>query len=254
QGDLGLFCATCPQPGINVDLTEDLDHWRYTCMLVMDGNFKAEHMHDRHPADQVWLMDSCRYMVTDLEYWAYLKDTPHIAEKSACNNHKAISQANAQWGRLHSMGIGAIACARHGCFYPHSVVDFQKGKRQLNMDYSLANALSYNMAGLNHVLCFYDINCSYMTNLRMQVGNSTFIDIPNSMQIMPGIGIWHVHSHKQECYACHAPLFMQGAGWVDGPRIEKIGNCMTQGMLIVRAVRVYCRFHHIHRFTARARS
>ncbi|KAI6142396.1 hypothetical protein BKA82DRAFT_3924744, partial [Pisolithus tinctorius] len=74
QGDLGLFCATCLQPGINVDLTEDLDHWRYTHMLVMDGNFKAEHMHNRCPADQVWLMDGHRYMVTDPEYQAYLKD------------------------------------------------------------------------------------------------------------------------------------------------------------------------------------
>ncbi|KIN94246.1 hypothetical protein M404DRAFT_35256 [Pisolithus tinctorius Marx 270] len=227
KGDLGLFCATCLQPGINVDPVEDLDHWRYTRTLVMDGNFKAEHMHDRCPEDQVWLMDGCGYMVTDLEYRAYVKGTPHIAEKSACNNHKAINQANAQWGRLHSTGIGATACARHGCFYPHSVVNFQKGERQLNMDYSLANALSYNMAGINCVLCFYDINCSYMTNLRKRVGNSTFIDIPNSMQIMPGIGIWHVHGHKQECYARHAPLFMQGAGWVDGEIIETLWSLLN---------------------------
>jgi hypothetical protein len=26
-------------------------------------------------------------------------------------------------------GIGACACARHECFVPHSVVDFQKGER-----------------------------------------------------------------------------------------------------------------------------
>ncbi|KIO13790.1 hypothetical protein M404DRAFT_18069 [Pisolithus tinctorius Marx 270] len=73
----------------------------------MDGNFKAKHMHDRRPADQVWLMDGHGFMVTDPDYWTYLKATPHITEKSACNNHKAINQANAQWGRLHSTGIGA---------------------------------------------------------------------------------------------------------------------------------------------------
>ncbi|KIN95845.1 hypothetical protein M404DRAFT_164813, partial [Pisolithus tinctorius Marx 270] len=236
KGELGLFCAACPQPGINVDLAEDLDHWKYTRMLVMDGNFKAEHMHDRHPADQVWLMDGHGFMVTDPDYRTYLKATPHITEKSACNNHKAINQANAQWGRLHSTGIGATACTRHRCFYPHSVVDFQKGERQLNMDYSLANALQYNMTGINHVLCFYDINCSYMKNLRTWVRNSAFIDIPDSMQIMPGIGMWHVHGHKQECYARYAPLFMQGAGWVDGEIIEtlwsllNIASTSAQGM------------------------
>jgi len=26
-------------------------------------------------------------------------------------------------------GIGACACARHGCFLPNSVVDFQKGEK-----------------------------------------------------------------------------------------------------------------------------
>ncbi|KIN94587.1 hypothetical protein M404DRAFT_34874 [Pisolithus tinctorius Marx 270] len=214
-------------PGINVDPAEDLDYWKYTRMLVMDGNFKAEHMHDRRPADQVWLMDGHGFMVTDPDYQTYLKATPHITEKSACNNHKAINQANAQWGRLHSTGIGATACAQHGCFYLHSVVDFQKGERQLNMDYSLANALRYNMTGINHVLCFYDINCSYMKNLRTWVRNSAFIDIPDSMQIMPGIGMWHVHGHKQECYARYAPLFMQGAGWVDGEIIETLWSLLN---------------------------
>ncbi|KAI6140502.1 hypothetical protein BKA82DRAFT_4450509 [Pisolithus tinctorius] len=226
KGELGLFCAACPQPGINVDLAEDLDHWKYTRMLVMDGNFKAEHMHDRHPADQVWLMDGHGFMVTDPDYRTYLKATPHITEKSACNNHKAINQANAQWGRLHSTGIGATACTWHSSWQ----------FRQLNMDYSLANALQYNMTGINHVLCFYDINCSYMKNLRTWVRNSAFIDIPDSMQIMPGIGMWHVHGHKQECYARYAPLFMQGAGWVDGEIIEtlwsllNIASTSAQGM------------------------
>jgi hypothetical protein len=30
---------------------------------------------------------------------------------------------------LDSTGKGACACARHGAFVPHSVVDFQKGER-----------------------------------------------------------------------------------------------------------------------------
>ncbi|KAI5980780.1 hypothetical protein EDC04DRAFT_2617987 [Pisolithus marmoratus] len=77
EGDLALFCVACPQPGINVSPAADLDHWKYTRTLVMDGNFKAEHMHERHPDDQ----------------------------KSTCNNHKAISQASMSWGKLNSTGI-----------------------------------------------------------------------------------------------------------------------------------------------------
>ncbi|KIN99238.1 hypothetical protein M404DRAFT_30665 [Pisolithus tinctorius Marx 270] len=223
-------------PGINVDPTEDLNHWKYAHTLVMDGNFKAEHMHDRRPADQVRMMDGRGYMVSNSEYQAYLQATPHVTEKSPCNSHRAINQANANCGKLHSTGIGATACARHGCFYPHSVVDFQKGERQLNMDYSLANALHYNMAGINKVLCFYDINCSYMKNLRMRVGNSSFIEIPRSLQIMPGIGIWHVHGHKQECYARYAPLFMKGAGWVDSEIIETLWSLLNVVSASVRGM------------------
>ncbi|KIK71861.1 hypothetical protein PAXRUDRAFT_181710, partial [Paxillus rubicundulus Ve08.2h10] len=52
----------------------------------------------------------------------------------------------------------------HGCFIPHSLVDFQKGERQVNMDYALGHALGHNMAGIQRVLTFYDINCQYMKN------------------------------------------------------------------------------------------
>ncbi|KAI5989479.1 hypothetical protein EDD15DRAFT_2364372 [Pisolithus albus] len=226
-GDLALFCAACPQPGINVDPDVDLDDWKYTRTVVMDGNFKAEHMHEKRPDDQVWLMDGRGFMVAHPPYQEYLQATPHITEKSACHNHRAISQANVSRGKLSATGIGATACARHGCFYPHSVVDFQKGERQLNMDYSLSNALGYNMTGIKNVLCFYDINCSYMKNLRKRVDNSPFLHIPSSLQIVPGIGIWHVHGHKQECYARYAPLFLRGSGWVDGEIIETLWSILN---------------------------
>ncbi|KAI6043313.1 hypothetical protein EDC04DRAFT_2600203 [Pisolithus marmoratus] len=57
KGDLALFCAACPQPGINVNPKVDLDDWKYSRTVVMDGNFKAEHMQEQQLDDQVWLMD-----------------------------------------------------------------------------------------------------------------------------------------------------------------------------------------------------
>ncbi|KAI6098938.1 hypothetical protein EV401DRAFT_1895031 [Pisolithus croceorrhizus] len=227
KGDLALFCAACPQPGINLSPQDNLDDWRYTRTVVMDGNFKAEHMHERRPHDQVWLMDGHGFMVTNPRYRQYIAATPHITEKSTCNNHKAISQASASHGKLNSTGVGATACARHGCFYPHSVVDFQKGERQLNMDYSLCNALSYNMNGIRNVICFYDVNCTYMKNLQRRVDNSTFLEIAPSLRIVVGIGMWHVHGHKKECYARYSPLFIRGSGWVDGEIIETLWSTLN---------------------------
>ncbi|KAI6120443.1 hypothetical protein EDD16DRAFT_1518803 [Pisolithus croceorrhizus] len=189
KGDLAIFCAACPQPGINLSPQANLDGWRYTRTVVMDGNFKVEHMHEWRPDDQVWLMDGHSFMVTNPRYWEYIATTPHITEKSACNNHKAISQTSASHGKLNSMGVGATACVWHGCFYPHSVVDFQKGKRQ--------------------------------------VDNTKFLEITPLLRIVVGIGMWHVHGHKKECYARYSPLFIRGSGWVNGEIIETLWSTLN---------------------------
>ncbi|KAI6024935.1 hypothetical protein BKA83DRAFT_90507 [Pisolithus microcarpus] len=161
----------------------DYRSWRYSQTMVMDGNFK-EHMKEWQPHDQVWLMDGQAYMVTNPEYHEYLKATPHITEKSTCNNHKALSHPNADRGKLNLTGIGATACVWHRCFYPHSVVDSQKGE-------------------------------------------SSHIQIPSSIWIVPGISIWHMHRHKKECYMLNSPLFIKGAGWVDGEIIKTLWSMLN---------------------------
>ncbi|KAF8833313.1 hypothetical protein BDN67DRAFT_863733, partial [Paxillus ammoniavirescens] len=100
---------------------------------------------------------------------------------------------------LEATGIRGCACAHHGCFMPHAVVDFQKGEWQVNMDYMLAHALSHNMTRVRQVLSFYDINCQYMKNLRKWLTGNVFIMIPPDMPIVLSISIWHVHGHQAEC-------------------------------------------------------
>jgi hypothetical protein len=96
----------------------------------MDGNFKAEHLHPIKPFDEVWLSDGLGFMVGKDRYNMHLAEAADTVEKSSCNNHRAVNQANAARHKLESTGIGGVACARHGCFVPHSMVDFQKGERQ----------------------------------------------------------------------------------------------------------------------------
>ncbi|KAG1889858.1 hypothetical protein F4604DRAFT_1673395 [Suillus subluteus] len=142
-GELALFCPACPQPGINVlvagdeslddDLSDDKNSpsWKYTRSFVMDGNFKAEHLHRIKPFDEVWLSDGLGFMVGKDRYKMHLAEAADMVEKSSCNNHWAVNQANAARHKLESTGIGGVACARHGCFVPHSMVDFQKGERRV---------------------------------------------------------------------------------------------------------------------------
>ncbi|KAI6000355.1 hypothetical protein F5J12DRAFT_784372 [Pisolithus orientalis] len=142
--ELVLFCPACPQPNINIpeDAT-DYSHWTLARSLVMDGNFKAEHMHPKDTGSKAWLMDGKGYMVASQPYKEYLSSTKNVVEISDCSNHWAVNQANANQQQLTSTGIGGCACAWHGCFVLHAMVNFQKGKQQVNMDYALVHAISH---------------------------------------------------------------------------------------------------------------
>ncbi|KAG1857639.1 hypothetical protein C8R48DRAFT_607105, partial [Suillus tomentosus] len=111
-GNLALFCAACPQPGINM-LFHWQDNWLIMQRYVVDGNFTAQHMNMRQPHLDVSLSDGLGYLL----------------QKSSCSNHRAVNAANTNRSNLRATGVGATACARHGCFVPHAVVDFQKGER-----------------------------------------------------------------------------------------------------------------------------
>ncbi|KAG1892058.1 hypothetical protein F4604DRAFT_1875513 [Suillus subluteus] len=129
-GDLALFCPSCPQPGINMPLCWE-QKWLVKKRFVVDGNFTAQHMNMRQPELDIFLSDGLGYMVTEGQYQAHLASAIESKEKSTCSNHRAINAANTNRSNLRATGVGATACARHGCFVPHCIVDFQKGERQV---------------------------------------------------------------------------------------------------------------------------
>ncbi|KAG1837769.1 hypothetical protein F4604DRAFT_1692091 [Suillus subluteus] len=185
-GELALFCPACLQPGVNINLAErnvSNPAWLYSRSLVMDGNFKAEHMFPVNPTDEVALTDGLGFMVGNGQYKLHLAEAQDIVHLSDCNNHRAVNQANTSRHNLEATGIGGCACARHGCFVPHSMVDFQKGERQMNMDYALCQALGYNTDGIDRALMFYDINCQYHKHLNRWVEESPYLDLPWGMKL-----------------------------------------------------------------------
>ena len=95
------------------------------------------------------------------------------------------------------------------------------------MDYSLANALRYNMTGICCTALFYDINCSYMQRLYEQVSSNALLGFPTDVEIVPGIGIWHVHGHQPQCFPRFVPLFIPGVGWVDREIIETLWSILN---------------------------
>lgn len=147
-GSLALFCPACPQPGINLPENwkeEPNAEWKYRRVIIMDGNFKADHIKMGCSQD-VYLSDGLGYMVGTQLYEEHLETSSNVieaspshtyhllshnqmnAQRSHCSNHKAVNQANSIRKSVDITGIGACAC-KHAFFFPHCVVDFHKGEQ-----------------------------------------------------------------------------------------------------------------------------
>ncbi|KAF8264207.1 hypothetical protein EI94DRAFT_1703402 [Lactarius quietus] len=186
NGAMAIFCPACPQLGINLP-----DEWKatYTPLrdeliwtFIMDGNFSAEHMRHQSGERDISLSAGMAFMANPEVYKAHLWSGQETSQPSTCNTYRAIEQANTSCAHLDVTGIGATVCC-HGFFVPTSVVDFQKGERQINMDYSICKALSFNMKDIPVALVMYDVMCQYWVHFQKRVKNSPELSIPSSLEL-----------------------------------------------------------------------
>ncbi|KAH9059472.1 hypothetical protein EDB83DRAFT_2224486 [Lactarius deliciosus] len=245
DGSLAIFCPACPQPGINLPndwKTRYEPYYRNELIrtFIMDGNFSAEHMRHRSGERDVALSAGMAFMANPELYKAHLRSGTEIVQPSTCNTYKAIEQANSSRAHLDVTGIGATACC-HGFFVPTSVVDFQKGERQINMDYSICKALSYNMEDMPVALVMYDIMCQYRVHFEERIKSSPELSLPSSesLELRMGIGLFHIHGHQDSCLPRFSPSYIPGAKQVDGEIIETLWAPLnnisrsTRGMSLV---------------------
>ncbi|KAH9015408.1 hypothetical protein EDB85DRAFT_1875870 [Lactarius pseudohatsudake] len=244
DGSMAIFCPACPQPGINLpnDWKTRYEPNELIRTFIMDGNFSAEHMRHRSGERDVALSAGMAFMANPELYKAHLRSGTEIVQPSTCNTYKAIEQANSSRAHLDVTGIGATACC-HGFFIPTSVVDFQKGERhvpfieashslthcpisfrQINMDYSLCKALSYNMEDIPVALVMYDIMCQYRVHFEERIKSSPELSLPSSesLELRMGIGLFHIHGHQDSCLPRFSPSYIPGAKQVDGEIIETL--------------------------------
>jgi hypothetical protein len=138
---------------------------------------------------------------------------------------------------LDSTGIGA--CARHGCFVPHCVVHFKKGKkfehisltpnfladmnvRQMNMDYSVCNALTYHSKGLRSCLFIYDIACQWFIYFFQQVALDDHLSLYKWDEFIAAVDKFHLGAHIPSCFSHFSLKFVHGAGQQDGDILETL--------------------------------
>ncbi|EDQ98237.1 uncharacterized protein LACBIDRAFT_336148 [Laccaria bicolor S238N-H82] len=241
-GEMAYGCASCAQPGVNLPMNwkEDPHPEVFTRFLCVDGNFSADHLKQRNAMDDVWLTSGEGMMTEKEAYKKYLaQPTVTRQVKSTCSNHQAINNASQNHAGCDATGIAAFACPRSGAFIPGSVVDFQKGKRQLNIDYALCEALkNMGLNGLDDIMIIYDMMCQYHVNLWDRIANNPNLSISEKANLIMGIGLFHVHGHQDECLFRLATSFIPGAGMMDDDLAESNFSGSAPDIMVVAATKV----------------
>ena len=93
---------------------------------------------------------------------------------------------------------------------------------QKNMDYSICKALNFNMGGIEAALICYDVMCQWSVHMRDRVSRSEHLRIPDDLELRLGIGLFHIHGHRDTCLARYSPSFIEGGRQIDGETIETL--------------------------------
>jgi Kyakuja-Dileera-Zisupton transposase len=121
-------------------------------------------------------------------------------------------------------GIVGVACARHGCFAPHSIANLFRGEQQKNIDWVLLQVLKHtNLDPAQGALFIYDIACQYCVHLQERIGHL----LPKGLKLDLAIGLFHVHGHKEECFFHFATSFIPGAGITAGEILETLWSSLN---------------------------
>ncbi|KAL4066035.1 hypothetical protein J3A83DRAFT_4190317 [Scleroderma citrinum] len=110
-GELVLFCLACPQPRVNISKEGiDLSQWKFARTLMINGNFKAKHMQQKDPSNEVWLMDGKDLMVESMPYKKYLKGTTNVGVVVPVQGMSALYhiqwQVNMDYALVHAVQHG----------------------------------------------------------------------------------------------------------------------------------------------------
>jgi hypothetical protein len=125
-------------------------------VFIIDGNFTAVHLRQKHLENDVFLSDGTSYMTGRDRYLKHLCAAEGWVEVSVqtyltrdhienvictqymrtrqppdhdpCNDFHAYRDNTTQRG-TDVTGIGSLVCGRNGLYVPLSTVDFQKGEQ-----------------------------------------------------------------------------------------------------------------------------
>jgi hypothetical protein len=105
-GSLANFCAACPQAGVNLcpDWENDPNQWVYTRFVVLDGNFKADHVRQKaDDNDDIWLSNGGGMFANQVDYHEFIRTarqrrSVRVMSRSLFSLHSCLSDGGT---RMH---------------------------------------------------------------------------------------------------------------------------------------------------------
>jgi hypothetical protein len=214
-------------------------------LIVADGNRKADHVRQKTGNRDAWISEGSGMIPEREDYQNFLKTAIErltvrvkflsdilllmfrliITKKAPCQNRfQAIMNALLSSKACDVTGIVAIACARHGCYVPNTIVDLSLGEGQKNVDYGVLKAIELtNIDPEQGLMIIYDIACQYMVHFLDRIGTH----LPERLEVEAAIGLFHVHGHKDQCFFRFASSFIPGAGIVAGEILESLWSSLN---------------------------
>ncbi|TCD60065.1 hypothetical protein EIP91_010791, partial [Steccherinum ochraceum] len=216
EGAFAVECPTCPKPPINLpkDYKTDVNQWKYRPQASQDGNFKAEQVrYKADHSDDIRLSDGLGFMVGSEKYKAHLLETmKDLPEKSDCREHRAVNETHTHWISKPGSDKQTWTTRSHGQSMKHFAGDIKA------------------------FLVFYDVICQYFKKLKERLRAGTHLELDEQFVFEYALGQWHVHGHQRSCFSRFAPLFIPGAGWVDGEVIETLWSQLNEASGSLRAM------------------
>ena len=113
----------------------------------------------------------------------------------------------------------------------------QANYRQVNLDYSVCNALNFNSDGLQGALVIYDVMCQYSVHFKDRIRKvSDYLSLDPEMKFLGAVGKFHLADHVDSCFALWTLNFMQGAGHIDGEILETLWSGMNKVSAAARSM------------------
>jgi len=99
----------------------------------------------------------------------------------------------------------------------------------MHMDYAVSEATkTTHMSKIKKLALIYDVMCEYGIHLDDRFLRHIGLSLPEGVEIIKAIGLFHVHGHIQSCLHRYATTYIPDLAIIDGEILETLWSVINQ--------------------------